>query len=212
VPGSAIVKLALQPRTDAEFALFCESLAQAMAGNPWFPSPQPSVQVFDEKLVELEQMLSELENLRLQVLNLTQRKDRIRQEMEFLVNQRGSYVQMRSRGNADVIASAGLSARRPRSRLGTLPAPEGLHLLVTQISGELLVRWNKVPGARTYLLESAPVLPDQPHAWEQVHIGGQLRCLIAQLTPGQTYAFRLAAIGGATGRSAWSPVVQRMVG
>jgi len=146
---------------------------------------QAPVEVFDSKMVELEQELSEWENLRVQALNLTQRKDRIRQEMEQLFNQRGSYVQMLSRGNADVIASAGLSARRPRSRLGTLPAPQGLHLLVTQISGELLVRWNKVPGARTYVLECAP---------------------------GQTYAFRLAAIGGATGRSAWSPVVYRMVG
>ena len=143
------------------------------------------MEVFDSKMVELEQELSEWENLRVQALNLTQRKDRIRQEMEQLFNQRGSYVQMLSRGNADVIASAGLSARRPRSRLGTLPAPQGLHLLVTQISGELLVRWTKVPGARTYVLECAP---------------------------GQTYAFRLAAIGGATGRSAWSPVVYRMVG
>jgi hypothetical protein len=92
-----------------------------------------------------------------------------------------------------------------------LAAPLGLRLQVTQVSGELIVRWETVTGARTYQLECAELMDDEPLVWAQIHIGGKLSFLAKKLTPGQRYAFRVTALGGANGRSACSPAVERMV-
>ncbi len=211
VPGLAKVKLNLQARTDAELATFGESHIAAMTDNPWFEDPMPSTVSFDRDLADFENSLIELDNLRLLVKNLTAQKNRKRQVLESQLTVRGNYVQATSNGNADVIASAGLSARRPRTRPGALLAPLGLRLEVTQFSGELLVRWLTVTSARIYVLECAQIIDGEPLAWAQIHIGGKLMFLAQQLTPGQHYAFRVTALGGATGSSPCSPVVERMV-
>jgi hypothetical protein len=75
---------------------------------------------------------------------------------------------------------------------------------------QLLIRWFTVPRARTYTLECAEIIDNEPLAWTQIHVGGKLSCLAKQLIPGHRYAFRLAALGGADGRSPWSPTVERM--
>ena len=69
---------------------------------------------------------------------------------------------------------------------------------------------QQCPGARTYILECAEIIDNEPLAWTQIHVGGKLSCLVKQLIPGHRYAFRLAALGGADGRSPWSPTVERM--
>ncbi len=171
----------------------------------------PSTASFDRDLADFENSVIELDNLRLLVKSLTEQKNRKRQVLESQLTMRGDYVQLTSKGNVEVIASAGLSARRPRTRPGVLPAPLGLRLEVTQVSGEVLARWLTVTGARIYLLECAQIIDGEPLAWAQIHIGGKLMFLAQQLTPGQHYAFRLTALGGATGSSPCSPVVERMV-
>ena len=104
-----------------------------------------------------------------------------------------------------------------------LPPPLGLRLKVTQVHGELQVRWNTVTGAKSYLLEFAEIPTsgggDLPWVqarlggnlpWVQARLGGKLSYLAQGLIPGRRSAFRVAAVGGSTGSSAWSPVVERM--
>ena len=93
-----------------------------------------------------------------------------------------------------------------------LPPPLGLRLKVTQVHGELQVRWNTVTGAKSYLLEFAeiPTSGGGDLPWVQARLGGKLSYLAQGLIPGRRYAFRVAAVGGSTGSSAWSPVVERM--
>ena len=211
LPGTAQIKLQLQPRTDAELVTFAEGHAAALVDNPLFPQPVPSADDFDTRLAAFEAILAEVENLRVQLLNLTQQKDQLRRELEATFNQRAAYIQLVSQGNPDAIASAGLSTRRPRIRTGTLPPPENLIASVTQIPGQLLLTWETVRGVRSFQLECALLTDGEPPQWTTLYIGGQLRYLATDLTPGQRYAFRLATIGGKDGRSTWSPVVERMV-
>ncbi len=210
VPGTAKVKLELSSRTDPALAAQGESQAEAMNGNPWFPTPTPTALVYGAKLTEFEGFLSGLDNLRLEAKNMTEQKDRVRKELEALMKQRASYVQMVSNGNSDVIASAGMAICNPPTPAGVLPAPLNLRLEVTQVSGELLARWDTVSGVKSFALECAEVIAGQPLAWAEVSLGGKLSFLSRQLIAGKTYAYRVAAIGGATGSSAWSPVVSRM--
>jgi hypothetical protein len=88
------------------------------------------------------------QNLRVEAKNLTEQKGWVRKELKVLTTQRGTYVQMTSHGNADVIASSGMPICNAPTPVGVLPPPLGLRLEVTQVNGELQVRWNTVTGRR----------------------------------------------------------------
>ncbi len=210
ISGTAKVKLELGSRTDPALAAFGESHVAAITGNAWFPTPFPTAADFGAGLAEFEAVLSALENLRLETKNLTYQKDQIRKRFEFLFTQRGAYVQSVSNSNADVIASAGLMIRNAPVPVGALLAPLGLRVELTAFSGELEVRWNTVAGAKSYVMECAEVITGEELVWVQVNVSGKLNYVAKQLTPTKHYAFRVAAIGGTTGVSPWSPVVQKM--
>ncbi len=208
--GTAKVKLELSTRTDPALAAFGESHVAAMTDNPWFPTPFPTAADFGAGLAELEAVITAHANLLLETKNLTYQKDQIRKRFEFLFNQRAAYVQSVSNSNADVIASAGLMIRNTPTPVGALLAPTFLRVELTSFSGELEVRWNTVVGAKSYVMECAEVIAGEALVWEQVNVSGKLNYVAKQLTPTKHYAFRVAAIGGTTGVSPWSPVVQKM--
>ncbi len=208
--GTATAKLELGSRSDTALAAFGESHIMAMTGNAFFPTPEPTAEVFAGSLAAFEAKFSALENLRLEVKNLTFEKDQARKEFEFQFTRRRAYIQTASNSNAEVIASAGLSIRNAATPMGALLPPVGLRVELTTFNGELDVRWNTVAGAKSYVLECAEVITGEALLWVQVTMGGKLSHLAKQLTPGKHYAFRVATIGGSNGVSQWSPVVQRM--
>jgi hypothetical protein len=119
-------------------------------------------------------------------------------------------VEVSSNGNPDVIATSGLPLRKSRAPVGQLPWPQNLKVEQSQVVGELIVRWAAVSKARGYLLQCAEVAADLPRTWTNVYTGGKLVSNRKPLTPGKTYEFRVAALGGSTGQSEFSPVVSRM--
>ena len=210
IPGGAKVRLELSPRTDSNLTAFGEANDAAMTGNPNFPNPVPSMAIFRAKLSEFEDLQGQLENLRVQVKNLTEQKDRVRAEFQALFTQRGQYVEMASNGDPDIIATSGLPLRRPPTPVGQLPWPEALKVEQSQVVGELIVRWASVNAAKGYLLQCAEVVADKPREWVNAYTGGKFTSSQKSLTPGKTYDFRVAALGGSTGQSEFSPVVSRM--
>jgi hypothetical protein len=179
-------------------------------GQENFPTPTPTPAVFGQWLADYEAVLSDLENLRVQAKNLTEQKDRIRAGFQTIFAQRGQYVDIASNGDPDIIATSGLPVRRSPTPVGMLPWPVDLRLELTQTNGQLWVRWKAVPGAKSYLLQCTEVIGDQPVLWTNAYTGGKFSTYQKDLTPGKTYAFRVAAVGGSTGQSDWSPAVQRM--
>ena len=197
-------------RAPLHLAAFGESHTTAMAGNPNFPEPVPSMPDFAFFLGDFEGLLAKIENLRVEMKNLTEQKDRSRAALSAAFSQRGQYVEVSSNGNPDVIATSGLPLRKARTPVGQLPWPGGLKVEQSQVVGELIVRWAAVGKARGYLLQCAEVEADLPRTWTNVYTGGKLTSNQKPLTPGKTYEFRVAALGGSTGQSEFSPVVSRM--
>ena len=212
VPGKAKVKLGLATMSVADVVGFGHSHDEAITGNPFFPTPQPTPAIFDGKLAELEAVLAELENHRVLGRNLTEQRNVLRAEFEQIFTLRGNYVELTSEGDADWIASAGLSVKNPPTPMGILPPPLGLRADWTQLSGQLLVRWDPMTAAKGgYLLEMAEVVNGVPVGWAIKYMGGKFSTLQTGLEGGKTYAFRVAAVGGEGGKSAFSPEVQRAV-
>jgi hypothetical protein len=210
-PGTgAQVKLELSRRSDADLAAFAESNVTAMEGNPNFPTPTPPAPAFRTALTDFEDILAQLDILRSQTVNLTNQKNRVRANLENLFTQRGQYVQLVSNGDPDVIASAALPMRRPPTPVGQLPWPLSLEVNQSNAVGELLLKWAAVSGAKGYLLQCAEVVEGQARVWVNAYTGGKPTSAQKPLTPGKVYEFRVAALGGSTGQSDWSPVVSRM--
>lgn len=207
--GKAKVKLELYGRTDDNLVGFAHSHVEAITGNPSFATPQPTAAVFDAKLAELEGVLAEMENHKVAGKALTERRDAVRAEFELLFAQRGTYVELTSGGDATVIASAGLPVRNPPTPTGILPYPGDLRVDLNGVTGEMLVRWMAVTGAKGYMLEMAEVINDQTGPFSLVYMGGKSSHRLMNMTVGKTYAFRVASAGGADGKSPWSPEVWR---
>lgn len=209
-PGGAKVRLELSARSDSDLAAFAEAHVTAMTGNTNFPTPTPSAGVFAQWLADFEAKLSELENLRVVLKNLTEQKDAIRAGLQAVFTQRALYVEMASNGNPDIIATSGLPLRRPPTPVGQLPWPQNLRVEQTQSNGVLIIRWLSVASSRGYVLQCAEVVPGQAREWNQVYTGGKFSFQHNGLVPGKTYEYRVAALGGVNGQSEWSPVVSRM--
>jgi hypothetical protein len=210
-PEGGKARLENGKRSDADLASFAEAHKEAMAGNPNFPTPTPSVALFDQWLADFETKLTELENLRVMMKNLTEQKDVARAVLQAGFAQRAQYVEVASNGNPDIIATSGLPLRRPPTPVGQLPWPQNLRVEVAQVNGSLIIRWMSVSGAKGYMLQCAEVVPNEPRNWQLAYTGGKFSTQLSGLVSGKTYEFRVAAFGGTTGQSDWSPVVARMV-
>lgn len=210
VPGKAKVKLELKARTDADLVGFAHSHDQAMQGNVYFPTPQPTTAVFDSKLAELEAIMAQLDNNKVMAKNLTEQRDAVRAQFEQLFTQRGTYVELTSEGDANWIATTGLPIRNMPVPVGVLPWPLSLRAEVTQTEGELYLRWDAVYGARSYQLEVADGVDNVAVNWRTLYMGGKPSTVQSGFEPGKMYVFRVCAVGGEGGRSGFCPEVWRM--
>ena len=79
----------------------------------------------------------------------------------------------------------------------------------------MLLSWQAVDGALTYLLQQAIITSDmkpEDYPWTAIKTCTTRKVTLDSLNIGQTYAHRVAAIGGKTGQSPWSPPVTRTAG
>lgn len=212
--GKAKVKLELQSRSDTNLVGFGHSCAEAMLNNPNFPTAeqQPTPAIFDAKLAEFEGILAQLDNLRLMAKGLTDQRDIVRVEFEALFGQRGTYVELASGGDANIILSAGLPVRNGRTPVGVLPFPGDLRVDLNGVEGEMVVRWTAVKNAKGYMLQMAEVKDGVAGEFSLAYTGGKFSTRLTGMPLGKNLAFRVAAVGGEDGKSPWSPEVWRTVG
>lgn len=200
-----MVKLALFGRPIPELLSYAGTLYQMMEGNEYFPDPQPPQDELAATLADAKASTLEAARLKSSYAAALARRDEIIGRLVRELDQRGSYVQLRSGGNSQRILSAGIDVRRQRSPVAELDVPLGLQVELNGTAGVAILTWDKVKKARMYLIEYGPV--DGP----KIHhpVSGQRKLVLPDLTLGVLYQFRVAAMGGATGKSDWSPWVTR---
>ncbi len=210
-PQGGKIGLLLKERTDAELIQLGQQHAVAMDDNSLFPNPIPSTESYDELLAQFCAATEELQSMRVLLQGLTMEKDKLRAAFQTALTRRARYIELASDGNPDFIATTGLPSRRRAAKsIGEVSPPQGLQLLLSARGSALTLRWFRVRGARSYSIEYAQLTPDAPPEWKFAAITGKTKYVFLYLTPGQTYVFRIATIGGSTGQSDWSPPVTRM--
>ena len=115
----------------------------------------------------------------------------------------GNYVENLAKGDVEIIYKAGMTpkAKGPR-RYDFLATPQNLKAK-QGLSGEVRLRWTKVPYAKSYMVEycSDPVTPEN---WRNGTYNSSANATISGLEPMRRYWFRVRAIGSQSMMSEWS--------
>ena len=118
-----------------------------------------------------------------------------------LMRQLAAYVQGQANGSKAVILSSGLHTTKVPVPYGPLSAPVNLRLTQTGMSGQLLLRMNRVRGVsagyNVHLSEAAT------GSFTDYATTSKTKVLFHGLTPATTYWVRARA-NGAAGPSGWS--------
>jgi hypothetical protein len=105
------------------------------------------------------------------------------------------YVQSASGGDTEIILSSGFDIVRPGNGLPEVTQVFNLRLKTARAEGSMRARWNKVRGAKVYLVRVLLDM-DKPDEAELKATPSACFCTITGLLPGTRYHVQVAAIGG----------------
>lgn len=204
-----LVKLGTSTMPDPVFLNFCRTENDAMTNNPNYTTPSPSVADVAAAITEFQTRLNTMEGLKLQLKEATNQKNTARADLENLIKVRATYVQLTSNGNTALILNGGFQVRATPTPVGVLPPPADLSVELNGTAGVMFLKWSPVAGSRGYNIQCSPA-NTMERTWTPLETTTTARYKCDGMTLGQTYAFRIAAIGGSTGQSDWSAEVVRM--
>lgn len=131
---------------------------------------------------------------------------RNRRVVDDLVNN-ALYCQGIARHDLDTLLSSGYDVVSTNRVSAPLDTPSIIDI-VNSVSGQLLVRGLGVLNGRIYQVQAST---DGGVTWVSMgNFTGARRMMLQPVTPGTRYTVEFCALGGSTGRSAWSNPVTRM--
>lgn len=123
-----------------------------------------------------------------------------------LVRQLAAYVQGHCGDDLVNLLGSGFDAIKAPSPIGQLQASQNLRLVLTDVSGELGLRFDRVLNAANYSVQTA-ISADGP--WEDRGLFSGSRVNLDGFTPGKVYWARARA-NGTAGPSDWGGPAQAM--
>jgi hypothetical protein len=200
----ARVALSFASKPDTDLIAFARNVITLMTGNTQYPTPLPSLATITDGVntFETAAVHDALERGKTAILA----RNAARVSLVAMLRQLAAYVQANCNADLLMLASSGFDAVRAPSPVGVLPAPQNLRLSLTGVSGEMLLRFDRVSNAVNYSVETA-ASPDGP--WEAETPSTSTRVFIEGLTPGQVYWVHVCSNGSA-GSGGWSGPVSAM--
>lgn len=203
----AKVKLNLQKRDDDDLLDFSKTHTAKIATSTDFPGPhKPTAAELDALITDFDTRLQTIASLTVALREAVSAKDDSRTALEGGLNTRGRYIEDESGGAETKILGIGFEVRAVGAPIGDLPAPENLRASFGDNAGENDLVWDRVQGARGYLLQYREVGATD---WISVPFQPKSRTTIEGLTSGKNYEFRVRATGTA-GEGPWSNVATKM--
>ncbi len=187
-------------------AAFTETIVSAMTGNTNFPTPDPALTVLADAAAAIRAKRIEITNMEAALMAKRDQLKDLSRTTKDAVRKMANYVENKSDGAIDKIHSAGFTVMGDPVPGGPLTQVQNLRVQFSDNEGQLDVRYNTVPGAAMYVVETA-TLPDGP--WAQTAITTRTSQTLTDLTPGTKYWVRVRAIGSA-GVGPWSDLACKM--
>jgi hypothetical protein len=202
----AKVKMELSSRSNENLQGYVGNHITQMTGNPNFTTPAPTAPVFLGLFQTFQTALATAMSAKTAYEDALTARDAARAALVEAMNTRGAYVQTASNGNTNVIVSSGLNVRNAPTPVGQLAPPADLKAELNGVAGVVKLQWKATPNARGYLVQCSPDV----HPREFTNLANTTKPRAQkELVVGETYVFRVAASGGSTGQSYWSPEVIR---
>jgi hypothetical protein len=162
-----------------------------MTGNTNYPTPVPDLPTVQAALNVYEDSLVSAKN---GGPEKTAIKDKKRLELELLLKQLGTYVQLNCKNDLSILLSSGFDANKPNTPIGMLAKPENVKVENGPNQGTMKVSTDKINGAQSYRFEYA-LTPLSPTVGWVVNVGTARTFLMEGMASGKEYAFRVAGVG-----------------
>lgn len=185
-------KLALNFKETKDAALYgiATGVTYRMTENNYFPDPGMLI-------IELGEITTQF----LQAMTDASNKDRvkiaIKNSLKALLVKKlkevGEFVKIESKGDETAMLSSGFPIFTPKEEI-ILKKPTNFKIQPGRGPGEIIMKINRVNGAKTYLYEWTPTPITRESIWQSIP---DTRCKkkITKLPLGKEFAFRMAAIG-----------------
>lgn len=192
---TTLLKLGHSRVTQAALVEMSRTNLEMMTDNATFPTPIPTLAEFEQGVRRLEKAVDEYRFNPSRLGKLE--RDVSFRALKALRRELGSYVQAQSRGDQELIASAGFEVERKAQPYGPLPAPEGVRAKALDYPGRISVSCRAVRGKQFYRYMICEGDPKVEANWLLRTTSSKNRVVIYGLESGKTYFFRVVAFGAA---------------
>lgn len=178
----------------------------AMTGNANFPTPTPTLAALQTALSDFEIALAKAKTG--SELEKAIKNDK-REALTDLLHSLGNYVLFTANGDRTAAVSSGFGIAKDPTPQPPITKPENVRLAEGPNAGELNVRFDRVTGARCYMIQYAEETATGPVEW-QSQTSTRSKLTLQQLQSGKKYQVRVVAVGK-NEQVMYSDVVSRLV-
>ena len=201
------VKLELDRKNASEVVELSKTIVKDMTGNATFATPSPTLAAITTAQTNVSTALTDAEAAR----KLAQQKTTVVNQqlatLTTLLKQLGAYVDNVCNGDEAKIRGAGMDVRGDNAPVGSMPKVTSVNATHGDNAGEIDLHWDRVPGAKSYVVETA-IDGATPLVWQHSVVTTKSKAEVQHLQSGSRYHLHVAAVGAA-GQGAWSdPVVK----
>ncbi len=193
----AILKLSRKSVTDIIEKI--RMIIGTMTGNANFPTPFPKLDDIGKDVDDLELKYQDAIN------GGKLKKQLVETALLVVLNDAKAllaYIQSASMGKEDIILSAGVDVKAPRTPIGILPFPTNFRAVFGKHTGEIQLRWKGVKGRVAYPLQINDT-PGDDSKWVDLAMPTKQGYLVVNLVSMKTYSFRVAT-KSTKGTGQWS--------
>ena len=207
--------IAFDPLSEAEFQAKVGHILASLSNNPYFPEPWPEpvpslAQLNAAYMVYLDAYHASLTRDSLKIRHREAARDALTDKLKHLA----SYLELVAHHDTDKLSTTGFDLRRDIVRGihgGTLPATDKFWAEHGPKSGTVMLHVARVAGAKLYEVQIAQGDPSVEENWKPATISATgSHILLEDLTPAQTYWFRVRAMGSG-GSGLWTDPISLIV-
>jgi hypothetical protein len=178
-----------------------QQIVTAVSGNDAFTTPSPTLPTITTATNALNTAYQAAQAARQAAKQATAELHVKEDALDKLISQLAAYVESVAGDNEILVQSAGMNIKAPAFSPTDVPGqPQALTATAGDRDGEIDLSWDKVAGAKSYLIEKSP---DPPGTWTHAAATTKSNHTIDGLTSGTRFWFRVSALN-ANGQSGWS--------
>jgi hypothetical protein len=175
---------------DSDLNMVAHRVAEKMKDNEYFPDPGFLVIELNELCPQFNKAVAHVGSRDMEKIA---HKNNLRGLLIKKLKEVGDFVIKEAKGAELPLISSGFPLIKPVDEI-ILGSPEDFKIMPGPKPGEIIMKVNRVKGARSYLYQWTPAPLTNESVWESI---ADTRCkkVISKLPLGVNYFFRMAAIG-----------------